>query len=196
MKAAFENLEKLSAELYQKLIADAESEIEKLKEKAALERNQLMAACLADIEQHKKRAQRNLELDQEKQLRDLQHQALALKEKLKHDLQHFISDNLIHKPISEAFNHDEFIRNLVLALANQFDPTSYRISWPEEWNTQLLSKIRESLAQWSFEVDGKKALRIMQKDQGMEIQFSAESFERLLKDHFEKKLLPLLFSND
>lgn len=196
MKAAFENLEKLSAELYQKLIADAENEIKQLKEKAAAERDQLMANCLADIEQQKTKAQRSLELEQEKKLRDLQHQALALKEKLRHDIQHFISDEIIHKPINKAFNSDEFIRDLVLTLVKHFDPTKYSISWPEEWDAKLLSEIRRALAQWNFEVDGQKGMRIVQKDEGLEVQFSADSFELLLKDHFDKKLLPLLFSND
>lgn len=196
MKAAFENLEKLSGDLYQKLIADAENEIKQLKEKAAAERDQLMANCLADIEQQKTKAHRSLELEQEKKLRDLQHQALALKENLRHDIQHFISDEIIHKPINKAFNSHEFIRDLVLTLVKHFDPTKYGISWPEEWDAKLLSEMRRALAQWNFEVDGQKGMRIVQKDEGLEVQFSADSFELLLKDHFDKKLLPLLFSND
>ena len=47
MSPAFENLEKLSQDLYQKLITDAEAEIAELQEKAAAKREKLLQEALA-----------------------------------------------------------------------------------------------------------------------------------------------------
>ena len=87
---AFDNLEKLSQDLYQKLITDAQSEIESLQAEAAKERDALLSDAKAKAEQYQKEAERQADLYKERRLQELKQESLHLREKLQRNLESFL----------------------------------------------------------------------------------------------------------
>ncbi len=196
MSPAFENLEKLSQDLYQKLITDAEAEIAELQEKAAAKREKLLQEAKAEAEQYRKNAERELDLQKERKQQELQQAALLVKSKLNKDLQAFLKGSIIQRPLTNAMQSESFIQNMILELLAQFDPTKYELLWPANWEEKWLDQIRAKMPEWTFKLDEQHKLLIRESEQGLEFHFSEESFQKLLESYFDRDLKDLIFSND
>lgn len=196
MNPAFENLEKLSQDLYQKLINDAEAEIAELQEKAAAEREKLLHEAKAEAEQYRKNAEREIELHKERKRQELQQAALQLKSMLKKDLQDFLKESIIQRPLANAMQSESFIQTMIIELLAQFNPSKHQLIWPANWNEKWLDQIRAKLPEWTFKLDEQNKLLIRESEQGLEFHFSEESFQKLLESYFDRDIKDLILRND
>jgi len=196
MNPAFENLEKLSQDLYQKLITEAEAEIAELHKTAASERGKLLKEAQAEAEEYRKTAQRDIDLQKDRKLQELHQAALQLKSKLKKDIQAFLKDSIIQRPLAKAMQSETFIQNMILELLNHFDPSKHELRWPANWEEKWLDQIRAKMPEWSFKLDEQNKLLIRESEQGLEFHFSEESFQKLLESYFDRDLSDLILRND
>lgn len=195
MNPAFENLEKLSQDLYQKLIKDAEAEIEQMQQKAAEERAQLKQEAIAEADSYRKKAEREVALSKEKSLQDLQQEALQLRGKLEKDLQNFLKEGLVKAPMNSLMQSEDFVQSMVLELLKRFDPQNHELIWPANWSEKWLEQIKAKLPEWRFVISEDHSLLIRESNQGLEFHFSQEAFEKLLENYFDQELRPLILGH-
>ncbi|WP_421753552.1 hypothetical protein [Croceimicrobium sp.] len=193
---AFDNLEKLSQDLYQKLISDAQAEIETLQAEAAKEREALLSEAKARAEQYQKEAERKADLYKERRLQELKQESLQLREILQRNLESFLKAEVLEKPLEEAFEDQEFIEKLLLKLLEQFDPKSYQLIWPQDWQSECLSQMQKKLPEWQFHIRENARLSLQSSDAGLEFRIDAEAFKALLDAYFNQELRDLILQND
>ncbi|QNR24174.1 hypothetical protein [Croceimicrobium hydrocarbonivorans] len=193
---AFDNLEKLSQDLYQKLISDAQSEIESLQAEAAKEREALLNDARTKAEQYQKEAERQADLYKERRLQELKQESLHLREKLQRNLEGFLKAEVLEGPTDKAFEDQEFIEKLLLKLLEQFDPKSYQLQWPKDWQAESLAQLQKKLPDWQFEIRENARLSLQSSEAGLEFRIDAEAFKALLDEYFNQELRDLILQND
>lgn len=196
MNTAFQNLDQLSQELYQKLITEAEAEIDQLQKTAEQERKELLKATEQEIQAMRKAAEREIRLEHQKSLENLKREALLMQEDIKGNLENFLKQDLILEGLSESFSKEDFVAKLIMELVKKFDPESHHIIWPKSWPSVWLEGLRTSLEAWRIEIGDGSSLSLKTTDKGMEFQFGEDQFKQLLETYFNEDLLPLLFQND
>jgi len=193
---AFDNLEKLSQDLYQKLITDAQSEIESLQAEAAKEREALLSDARAKAEQYQKEAERQADLYKERRLQELKQESLHLREKLQRNLDSFLKAEVLEGPTDKAFEDQDFIQKLLLKLIEQFDSKSYQLQWPKGWQAESLAQLKKKLPDWHFEVRENARLSLQSSEAGLEFRIDSEAFKALLDEYFNQELRDLILQND
>ncbi len=196
MNPAFENLEKLSQDLYQKLITDAEAEINELKAQAAQEREILLREAQLEAESMRKNAEREADLFRKRKIQELEQEALQLKGRLQEDLESFLKEEIVKRPLNDSLQTEAFVSEMVLGLLSSFNSDTHQVSWPKQWSEQWLDSIRKKLPDWRFDLGDNHQLLIREGDQGLEFHFGAESFEKLLETYFDQELRHLILKND
>lgn len=196
MNPALDNLEKLTEELYQKLVKDAQVEIDRLNEAARAERERLLADTQAKLEADRKSAEREIAQYRERSLQELKQEILQIKGELKGSLEAFLHEKMIHRPLQSHFKEGDFVNQILLILLQNFDPQTYRLVWPKDWDEKWLDAIRAELPQWRFDLQGGKSLFIRDADKGLEFHIGPDEFSQLLNNHFQSDLRALLFSDD
>lgn len=196
MSSAINNLEKLTEDLYQKLIEDAQKEIEQLNHQAKAEREKLLQEAQAKADAHIKEAERSAKLIKERGLQELRQGGLQIKNSLQSDLEHFLQEEIIRRPLQESFKDEEFVKDLLRSLLSNFDPKTYRVQWPAAWEEKWLSRIRQALPDWQFEINPANKLQLRDSEKGLEFHLDPEAFEQLLKTYFDDNLRKLIFNHE
>lgn len=196
MNPALDNLEKLTEDLYQKLVKDAQVEIDRLNAEAREERDRLLADAQTKLEADRKTAEREIQQYRERSLQELKQEILHIKGELKASLEAFLHNKMIARPLEAHFKDGEFVKELLFNLLNNFDPKSYRLVWPKDWDEKWLDAIRAELPNWNFDLQAGKSLLIRESEKGLEFHIGPEEFSQLLQNHFQSDLRALLFSDD
>lgn len=196
MNQVIDNLDKLTEDLYKKLVQDAQTEIDALKSEAEKERAKLIEEAKTEADSILKEATREAERIKESSLQELRQESLQLKSTLQGDLESFLQEEVISKPLGSSFKDEQFISKLVEDLLQNFDSKSFKVQWPQKWDELWLRQIQEKLPQWSFAIADEDSLKIENTSKGMEFRLGPQEFEQLLKKYFNERLRKMIFNHD
>jgi len=198
MKSSFENLDQLTDTLYEEAVAKANKEIAQRQKAAEEERAALLEQARAEAEAIKQAARREAAALKSRQERELKQRGQELLEALKQQLSQMALGRTLSETVPELMEREDFVRELILSLARDWDPQNYRLELPPEWEAQWGGQLAAQLPQLKISPGSleKGHFRLVHQSDGWHFDFDAAAFEALLRQYLRPETDKLLFGQD
>ncbi|MFA6676202.1 MAG: hypothetical protein WCS34_01235 [Bacteroidales bacterium] len=198
-------LQELTDKLYKEGLSKGQKEAEDLKVKAKNEYNSIIAKAKKEAEGIINKALKEAEDLKSKAADDVKMASHNSYTALKQKIEGLITTKVIDKPVAQALDDSEFLKQLIIKLATAFnaestDPVDMNIIFPEakkkEMNEFITKNIIKELGSEpviSFSRDIKHGFKIGPKDGGYLISFSDEVLSQLFSEYLRPDTKKLLF---
>lgn len=198
MKSSFENLDKLTDTLYEEAVEKADKEIAQRQKAAEEERAALLEQARAEAEAIKQAARREAAALKSRQERELRQRGQELIEDLKQQLSQMALGTALSGTVSDLMDQEQFVRELILTLASNWDPQNYRLELPPEWKEQWAGQLAAQLPGLSISPGplDEGHFRLVHETEGWHFDFDAAAFEALLRQYLRPETDKLLFGKD
>lgn len=204
-----DKLKKLTEQLYQEGLERGEVRANEIIKNAKQQAEKIIIEAQKQAEEFLRKGEETL-ADKKKRVES--EIALAAKQiisKTKSDLTNLITLKVMERPLADAFNESDFIKNLILDFVADWDKRlgaegSGKLEIAEKYKRPLENFIRDKFhkkvkdregggIESSFCDDLSSGFRIIDEDFGFKIEFSEESFRNFLSEHLKPLTKELLF---
>jgi len=198
-------LQELTDKLYKEGLSKGQKEAEDLKAKANNEYKSIIAKANKEAEEIINKALKEAEDLKSKAADDVKMASHNSYTALKQKIEDLITTKVIDNPVAQVLDDSEFLKNLIIRLANAFnaestEPVDMNIIFPEakqkEMNEFIKNNIIKELGKKpiiSFSRDIKHGFKIGTKDGGYLINFTDEEISQLFSEYLRPDTKKLLF---
>ena len=187
-----EGLEKGKQEA-QKMLSDAKAESERIIAEARQKCGEMIAAAEKEASQLKEKAEGDIQT--------ASRQALS---QIRQDIEQAVKMEAVEAPVKQALSSKEFMQSLIKTVVGAYNPEKEAVSLdmilPDEKKAELESFIKGELASAfakgldvSFSKDISNGFKISRKGSGYFIDFSEDSFNRIISEYIRPKTRKLIF---
>ncbi len=187
-----EGLEKGKQEA-QKMLEDAKTESERIIAEAKQKSSEMIAAAEKEALQLREKAEGDIQT--------ASRQALS---QIKQDIEQAVRMKAVEAPVKEALSAKEFMQSVIKTVAGAFNPDKDAVSLdlilPQAMKEDMNSFIEGELASAfgkgldvSFTKDISNGFKISRKGSGYFIDFSEDSFNRIISEYIRPKTRKLIF---
>ena len=199
-----DKLQQLTDKLYNEGLAKGKEEAERLLSNAKSEAEKIIANAKEESEKMIAQAEKecaNLKQKAEGDIKTASFQALT---QIKQDIEEAIKAKTVTAPISEALSSGEFLQSLIKSVVEAFKPssqaTSLEVILPEQKRKEMeqffsnaAGKALSEGVNISFSKDVANGFKVSSKGSGYFIDFTGNSFEKIISQYIRPKTRKLLF---
>jgi V/A-type H+-transporting ATPase subunit E len=198
MTEKFSNLKKLTEELYEQTVKKADASIEKRKSEAKRQEEQIIAEAKLKAESIIKQAQKEAEQLQRQVNKELEQKGLEIIKAFHAKTEAALQEEIIQKPVQALFSDIDFIKELCLKLAENWDGTPLSMTMPQEWQARLEAQIKAKLPGLNLKFDDSKqsVFEIAVQKDGLKYKVDAEAFEGLFQEFLSERTKAILFKDN
>ncbi|WKN45601.1 V-type ATP synthase subunit E [Tunicatimonas pelagia] len=199
--ADMNNLDILTDKIYQEGIEKATKESEEILTKATAEHDRVVRAAQEEAKKIITDAQREAARISRSTEKELQLKGKQLVSDLKEEIQHLLSQKILHKSTNEAFADHSFMQTAILeAIASWKSTDELELLLPKELEHKLEEAFRQSIRAHAknlfitFSDRLSSGFRIAEKANAYQISFTESDFVALFAPYLEEQTAQLLFS--
>lgn len=196
MSSDFNNLDKLTSELYAELITKSEQEIAQKEEQMRAKLAEQKKADLAEIEAYRQAMKADLAQQKLQMESQLALKADGLLEEIRLKLKREIAKEFIQKPLKELFSDQEFLKQYIFKLAEQLqDSENLKLSLSADalknWQIQLV----QHFPNLKLEVGPvNQEVLVINGTEGFHFSLGEEELARLFYSYLDEALQAILKS--
>lgn len=199
-----DKLQQLTEKLYNEGLAKGKQEAESLVKSAKEESEKMIASAAEECRLMKEKTEKecsDLRLKAEGDIKTASRQALS---QIKQDIESAVKMEAVSAPVKEALSSSEFMQSIIKTVVSAFgagkDATSLDLVLPEAMKEKLSGFLKGVLASSfakgldvNFSKDLGAGFRISQKGSGYFIDFTDDSFEKIIAEYIRPKTRKLIF---
>ena len=199
-----DKLQQLTEKLYNEGLAKGKQEAESLLKSAKEESEKMLSDAKEECRLLKERTEKecsDLRLKAEGDIKTASRQALS---QIKQDIEGAVKMEAVSAPVKEALSSSDFMQGLIKTVVSAFgagkDATSLDLVLPESMKEKLSGFLKGELASSfgkgldvNFSKDLGAGFRISQKGRGYFIDFTDDSFEKIIAEYIRPKTRKLIF---
>lgn len=198
-------LQALTEKLYQEGVQKARSEAETILAQARHEARQLIQQAQREAQQLISQAEEEADTRRRNVTAELQLATRQATSRLQQEISQLLSNRLLTQPIQEAFNDPSFVRDLMLAAVNSWDPAAHAganplLILPEATRGQLADYLTQQLrnqldAGLELTFDGRlqQGFRLGPQQGHYVVSFTADDFDAFFQSFVQKQTAEWLF---
>ena len=199
-----DKLQQLTEKLYNEGLAKGKQAAESLRKSAKEESEKMIASAAEECRLMKEKTEKecsDLRLKAEGDIKTASRQALS---QIKQDIESAVKMEAVSAPVKEALSSSEFMQSIIKTVVSAFgagkDATSLDLVLPEAMKENLSGFLKGELASSfakgldvNFSKDLGAGFRISQKGSGYFIDFTDDSFEKIIAEYIRPKTRKLIF---
>lgn len=194
------NIDLLTEKIYQEGLERAKKEEKRILDEAKEEAEQIIEDARLKAEGIISEANKNAEAKKRNTLSEIKLAGEQAVVKVKQKIREMLQDNILDKPMNQLFTDQQFLKELILTIAEHTEkPDQAGLILPERLKDNLdnglvnsIKKVADGLT-LQFDNKLKGGFRINYKDKGYIITFTDEDFAEFFKPFLNKKTADILF---
>lgn len=197
-------LQELTDKLYQEGLSKGKLEAEELLSKAKQEAQEIVEAAKEEAAQIVKNAQKESAELRSKTEGDIKMASVQTLSGVKQRLESAVTFKSVKEPLNKALNDSEFLKEIVKSIATAFSEKSggktLNMILPESQKGSIENYLKTKITEFcksdieiSYSRDIQNGFKIGEKGEGYYLDFTADSFERIIAEYLRPKTRKLLF---
>jgi V/A-type H+-transporting ATPase subunit E len=195
------NIDELTQKIYQEGIAKANKERDRIIDEALKKADKIIEVAKKDAQAIALKAENEASVLKSNSLSEIKLAGKQAISSLKQEIKHLISEKVLTKNISNAFEDGEFLKNLILEVVKEWRQASgINITLSQDLQSKIDTAFEESLIKEikDLEINFDKKLKggfiVSQSGKTYQITFSDDDFVEFFKPFLREKAKEILFN--